>query len=470
MKKLLTISCCCLSLYTLAQDAIYNNGSVLQINGNARLQVNGHFVNNAGSNYINEGLVNILGNFTNSQYMTAPFNGTVYFDGNTLQTVTGATALFAKNIVFNNAAGVTVLDTLKVAGEVSFIKGIVTAANNANPVLFTSIASISNTNLPTDASHVNGYVVRQGLGSFTFPVGDGNKYQKLLLNAYSNSNGLLVKYNASNAGTAAFTNGGTETDALVSYNTNEYWNVDPWNGGTASGTVSIFWDGYKDVFTNPLLQRKVAHQLNTAWLNEGTTATGSIAAGEVTSNVLSSWGRFALGSITTPLPLYVISFSGVRTNNVNQLQWMLGNTSYLQQVSLEKSTNGINFNSISSTITSTNDLYKFADNQQQAGNSYYRLKLVNSYGKIGYSNIVVLSNNAALLSSIYPNPAKSSTTLRIGDSKLLNTKAILMDAGGRTISTILIRNYFEIIQLENLASGNYLLQLKNKEVLKIIKK
>ena len=469
MKKFMTLCICCFSLLSMAQDAIFNNGSVLQINGNATLQVNGNMVNNAGSSYINDGIVKVLGSFTNNQYMTAPFNGTIFFEGNTIQSVSGARALFAKNIVINNAAGVTILDTLKVDGEASFTNGILSAASSSNPVLFTNSGGISGINLPKDVSHVNGYVVKQGTGSFTYPVGDGTKYQQVLINTNINTNGLLVKYDGGDAGTAAFTNGGTEVNALVSYNRNEYWDVAPWNSGTATGTLSIFWEGYKDVFDNPLSQRKVAHQLNTDWLNEGTTAIGNINAGSVTSNALSNWGRFALGSITTTLPLQLISFSGSRSNNTNLLKWKLSNPASFRLTILEKSTNGVDYYTITSIRPDRNETYQFADMVMQTGNNYYRLWMIDNNEKTSLSNVVVLSSKAAMVSSVFPNPAKNNTTLRISDRKLLNTKAILMDATGRTVSTILINNYLEFINVEKLSSGNYLLQLKNNEVIKIIK-
>ena len=469
MKKIITIYCCCMGLHSMGQEAIFNNGSVLQINGNATLQVNGNMVNNAGSNYINEGMVKVLGNFTNNQYMAAPFNGTIFFDGNTAQTVNGSTALFAKNIVVNNATGINVLDTLKVDGVFSFINGIVAAADITNPVLFTSNGSTSNADVPTDASHVNGFVVRQGLGNFAYPIGDGIKYQQIAINTTTNSNGILVRYFPGDAGAAAFTNGGTETSALVSYNSKESWGIAPWNSGSGIGTVSIFWEGYKDAFDNPLHQRKVANRRLTDWVNQGTIATGSLSNGVVTSNELILLGAFTLGSITTPLPLQLISFSGNRSNSVNHLKWKLGNPTSLRLTVLEKSSNGTDFYAITSMQPNRNETYQFTDMVLQTGNSFYRLKLIDNNGKISLSNIIVLGSKAAMVSSVYPNPAKNNTTLRIGDSKLLNSKAILMDATGRTISTILISNYFETINMDNLPSGNYLLQLKNKEVLKINK-
>jgi len=44
-----------------------------------------------------------------------------------------------------------------------------------------------------------------------------------------------------------------------------------------------------------------------------------------------------------------------------------------------------------------------------------------------------------------------------------------MDATGRLISTILITNTFQTIALDSLPTNNYLLQLKNKNLIKFIK-
>ena len=454
---------------TQAQEGIYNNGSVLQINGNATVQVNGNFTNNSSSNYINEGTVKLQGNFINHQYMAAPSSGTLLFEGNTAQILSGNAAVFAKHVLFNNGAGVSITDTLLIDGNIDFVNGIVQCNDAGNPVVFTANSNI--TTAPSNNSHIKGWMVKQGNGNFNFPVGDGNKFQPVLLNLATNSNGMMVKYNAANAGNGPFTNAGTEVAALTSYNQNEYWNISPWNGGTATGTVTVYWDGYKDNFSNSILQRKVAHQLGGNWLNEGNVATGNSVAGSVTSNAISTWGRFALGNISTPLPLQLLNFSANALQADAQLIWKTTNEINVSHFVIERSIDGIRFTAAANKQAGSSYYQLLLRNEAQYGSRiYYRLKMIDANGAYRFSNIVWINfGSSDSITNVYPNPVINNTTLQVGNSKLLHTKALLTDAAGKTIKIITVNSYFETIEMNNLPQGMYMLQLANGNAIKIMK-
>jgi hypothetical protein len=101
--------------------------------------------------------------------------------------------------------------------------------------------------------------------------------------------------------------------------------------------------------------------------------------------------------------------------------------------SIEKSANGVNFNSIAVLSPKTNNgafnAYSFIDITPFAGNNYYRIKATERSGNIIYSTIVKLSSvKSGAGISIYPNPVK-----------------------GKIIS----------LQLENLDKDNYTISLYN---------
>ena len=53
-----------------------------------------------------------------------------------------------------------------------------------------------------------------------------------------------------------------------------------------------------------LAEAKVGHKISGNWQNEGGTGSGTVSAGSVTSNSLTTWGIFALGqNCATPLTL-----------------------------------------------------------------------------------------------------------------------------------------------------------------------
>ncbi|HNB82661.1 MAG TPA: hypothetical protein PLP14_11205, partial [Chitinophagaceae bacterium] len=221
---------------------------------------------------------------------------------------------------------------LRVNGECKFINGIFNASSSTSPLLFSTNGFVSGSFPANNNSHVNGYVYREGIGAFTYPVGDGLAYQPVIVNLSSNPNGIKVKYNGTNAGSGSFSSSGTESTPLTSYNTLENWEISP--STVATGSVTVFWDAYKNTPVPDVSLAKVAHKFFTQWLNEGTTATGLPTAGSVTSNSITTWGNFTLGAIspvcTTPVVQATASNSTICSGTSTTLT-ASGATSYTWQ-------------------------------------------------------------------------------------------------------------------------------------------
>jgi hypothetical protein len=462
--KIIAIACLPIALH--AQDVLYNNGSLLHVNTGCVVQVNGHLTNTATSTLTNNGIVTVIGNTTNNQVMALPNSGLLEFKGTTAQTLNGTAAYFAKNVLLSNAAGVTLNTPLKVDGSFTFTNGILTAATSSNAVVFTENGTVTGT---SDASHVNGYVVKEGTGAFTYPVGDGTKYQQCNVNLTANATGMQVKYNATDADMGTFTSAGTEATLLIAYNSLEHWDIAPLT--TATGTVTMFWDAYKNGGIVNVTDLKVAHKVGTNWLNEGTTGTGTIGSGSVTSNAISSWSPFTLGSIiNSTLPLRWLNING-HLNVLKQayINWQVQENNVDQYI-VEKSINGISFSplaNINSRGNGTNN-YSFTDANVLQSIAYFRIKQVDKNGSVFYSTIIKLSNVDNDVLSIYPNPVKDVFTLKAYQS-LLNTNATIVNANGAIVKQIKITNLQQQINIAPLAKGIYLLKTANGASLKIIK-
>jgi hypothetical protein len=451
-----------------------NNGSLIQINGNALVQINGDFTNEAGSNYVNYGSVIVLGNFTNNQVMSSPYSGMLRFDGTTgPQTVSGASKLWANDIEINNASGIIINDTLLVDGEISFINGILSATNASNPFWLSSTATISSINPPSDASHVRGYMVREGTGNFSYPLGDGTKYQKIDLNLSSNTAGMRVRYDSSSAGAAPYVNTGSDTTPLFVFNNLEYWDCTPL--GTATGTVQVYWDSYKNGGTTFPNDLRVAHKSGGNWLNEGTIGVGTSAAGSVTSNSLSTWSPFTLGSTSfgSPLPINLLGFNGKVLKEYNQLIWFTGIEEPNTNFELERSINGKQFNKIARIAAqgNNNNEYRYNDFFTEAGDVFYRLRIINTSGKLGYSNTVKLNRKDALglASSLFPNPAEQLINIAIGDQSLIGSQAKLYDMSGKLLQSVEIKTGVQQIDINQYPAAQYIIRLENDESLKFNK-
>ena len=466
MKKILTLlplSAIC--LVVVAQNELVNNGSVLQINTGCVIQVNGNLINKAGSTLTNNGSIIVTGNTTNDQVMATPNSGTLSFKGTVAQTLNGVATYFAKNVIVNNAAGITLNTSLKVDGTATFTNGVMVAATNTSPLIFTTNGAVIGA---SDASHVNGFVLKEGTGVFLFPVGDGTKYQKVDVNLTANSIGMQVKYFAADAGAAPFTTGGSEATPLSGYNNKEYWDITPI--GTATGAVTIFWDGYNDAFGNYKSSRRAAHKIGGAWLNEGSNVSlGNEFAGQLTSNNISTWSPFTLGSTAVILPLRLLQFTGTKQAGYNHLNWATANEQNTKSFELESSSDGRIFSQIATVNAggTGNHNYSYTDKTLYSNKVYYRLKMLDVDGKFTYSTVVLINSSAQQLITIYPNPA--TDVIFIKTAGMLNTLVQLTDAKGAVVQTITLTQNQQAVNVHALATGVYILKFADKTTQRFVK-
>lgn len=460
MKRIITISIALL-LSHVTKAQVYNNGAILSIGTGGTLQINNNFTNKSGSNLVNNGELNIKGNLTNEQTMAAANNGTWAFEGTSLQTISGTATYLVKNVTFNNAAGVTISKSFKADGEVKFLSGIVTAISNTEPLAFTSNGTVSSTPAPSNDSHVNGYVLKEGTGAFDFPVGDGTRYQKTGINLTANGTGIVVKYNATDAGSGTFTTTGASATTLASYNTQEHWDITPLS--TATGTVTIYWDDYKTPTLTDVNLLKVAHKSSNNWLNESGTATGTTSAGSVTSSSLSVWSPFTLGSISAVLPISWLSFTGKAVDKTNVLSWATASEVNNKGFAIEHLNTKGNWDNIG-FITGNNkaSTYEFTDNSPLA-TSYYRLRQIDFDGKETFSKVVSITQQGKGL-KVFPTLVTEGILSVDTEGVQLHEYSVANFLGQQ----ILVGKTTQQIDVSALSQGTYVLKVGH-EVAKFVK-
>jgi large repetitive protein len=169
--------------------------------------------------------------------------------------------------------------------------------------------------------------------------------------------------------------------------------------------------------------------------------------------------------------LSITNFSGQRNGNDIDLKWRTENEINVSSFEVEYSIDATNFKkggSVAANNGSVNN-YSFTLYNYVEAVYFIRLKSIDKDGSFKYSNIIKIINKQNKAITIYPNPVKDKATLHINDKTLLNTQATLINADGRTVRTINIKNAFEIINLSSLPSGLYVLKLANGTNEKIIK-
>ncbi|MBL4650166.1 MAG: T9SS type A sorting domain-containing protein, partial [Aureispira sp.] len=118
-------------------------------------------------------------------------------------------------------------------------------------------------------------------------------------------------------------------------------------------------------------------------------------------------GAFSCIILSTNL----VEFKGKQIGNQNFINWTIDNTLNLDNFRIEKSLDGISWNSLG-IVNSSADLknYSYSDRTPFVPVTYYRLKIIATDGSITQSSIIsVLSNKdlgTKLITELHPNPAK----------------------------------------------------------------
>jgi hypothetical protein len=183
-------------------------------------------------------------------------------------------------------------------------------------------------------------------------------------------------------------------------------------------------------------------------------STSTSTAGQV--------GTFWTNLVSSVLPVSLTTFNAQKTGNDALLQWQTGtevNTAYFN---VERSYDGITFNSISKVNAKglSANTYTYNDVAGlSSGNTYYRLKITDNNGNYKYSSVVRLANGQGIKVSVFPNPATDVVTvsgLKANDIiKLLaiDGKLLLQQNASGAQSTI--------VNIAKYKPGTYILQVQN---------
>jgi hypothetical protein len=445
----------------------FNNTGNLKIYSGGSLAAHGNFVNAASANLVNDGNLYVKRNLTSSQPGMSSGTGTLYLDGSTAQTMDGSQPFKTYNLVTGNTAGILINQNLRVGGLHTFNSGVITTASTPNYLVYEAGSSYSGNG---DNKHVNGWVQKVGTTDFTFPVGNGTLQRPVTINNLSGSSVFIVKYNATTPNTNQL------QSPIVSIDANEYWDINEVSGGIAS--VTLNWDHSKVAFPvwNVADIRAVEYN-GSKWVAQGGTAAGTVTTtGTITSNSLSSFGRITFGSVSTVLPLTLLSFGAKRDNEKTELSWKTTNEVQVSHFEVERSDNGVSFYSIGK-VTARNtryiENYNLSDTRSISNQAWYRLRSVDLDGAEKLSFIVRVSESSGAQMLAVSNPVMDKIMLTPKGGLTGEFDYILQDIDGKAVQRGKINltgNTQAIVALSgSIPAGTYTLSLR-KAALFITKK
>jgi hypothetical protein len=177
------------------------------------------------------------------------------------------------------------------------------------------------------------------------------------------------------------------------------------------------------------------------------------------------------------LPLTLTSFNGIFKNNTVQLNWTTSLEENTDKFVVEKSTNGIDWQPVTTVKATGNSIinreYNATDATTAALN-YYRLRMVDIDGRYTYSQTIQIRSNGDEKAGIklYPNPAASATTLSITSNnklaahiKIYNQYGMQLQHLQRTL--IAGSNTIPVPNIGTLPVGTYIITVEDETGKKI---
>jgi hypothetical protein len=168
----------------------------------------------------------------------------------------------------------------------------------------------------------------------------------------------------------------------------------------------------------------------------------------------------------TPLPIKLISFNAISTNDFINIIWKTIEEITNDYYTIERSSDGIHFTSIAKVFAiqkgSSIATYSEYDYSSLEATSYYRLKQTNFNGSYSYSNIVAVNTqNNQTDWMLYPNPSKDGNfTIKSNMNATDIISITITDVTGNVVRRFDISDYASEIQVSNLSSGLYIVRFQ----------
>ncbi len=166
------------------------------------------------------------------------------------------------------------------------------------------------------------------------------------------------------------------------------------------------------------------------------------------------------------LPVHLLSFTGKKTNETNELTWAVENEINFDRYEIEKSINGKDFQKTGAIKAIKAKVYHYVDYALNVSQTqYYRLKMIDKDGKSTLSNVVTLTTKTSNSLSIYPNPAVDKFYLNVAKPITGKATVEIIDACGKILTRKIIgANNLNIpMTTNNLPPGTYQIRLVNND-------
>ncbi len=187
---------------------------------------------------------------------------------------------------------------------------------------------------------------------------------------------------------------------------------------------------------------------------------------------VEGFSGFFIGSVASPLPVRLVSFSGsAEAENTVGLRWEVVDQQNIEAYTIEYSPNGTNFEEagIVAAAQTPEARYTFRHMPLRGkGIAYYRLRISEADGARSNSNIISVNLPGRSLASVYPVPADHG--FWVEGQGVAGTTARLVNIQGVVLKTWAISSDKQYVDISSLQPGMYFVRLFDGTSLKVVKK
>jgi len=175
-------------------------------------------------------------------------------------------------------------------------------------------------------------------------------------------------------------------------------------------------------------------------------------------------------------PVTWSSFTLTPKANTCILNWSTANETNNQDFTVERSSDGIHFETIGTIKGSGNTVnassYSFTDESPLSGTSYYRICQHDLNANKSYTQIEAYSSTAVNFVKVYPNPFQGGTTILVMNSGAGQYNYSIYSVSGQLVESGTGKNNEPLLVAESIANGMYMLTVSTSsqsETTKIMK-
>ncbi len=169
-------------------------------------------------------------------------------------------------------------------------------------------------------------------------------------------------------------------------------------------------------------------------------------------------------TVNIVLPVRLTTFSATPEARKIALTWTTSSEENNAGFEVQKSIDGEHFETIETIEGNGTSIevntYDFIDENPISGENYYRLKQNDFDGNFEYSDILIVQFDNEVKASIFPNPTTEKLVVTTELQEEMNIRIFNMNGQLVYQNAKRVENQVEI-NLENLAKGNYILQVTN---------